>query len=56
MKRQYMKPTMHVVKLQHKCHLLNASPESFNGKTLGSYRGSSDPAETVGDGDEDTLF
>jgi len=28
-KQEYMKPAMRVVKLQHKCQILNGSPETY---------------------------
>jgi len=31
MKREYMKPTMRVVKLQHKCQILSVSDRSLRG-------------------------
>ena len=39
MKREYMKPTMRVVKLQHQ-HIICTSPGGYGGHTLGTYRGS----------------
>ena len=53
MKKVYMKPAMRAVKLRHRQNLLVGSPNSMDGKTLGSYRGGDD---TVTDGNEDTLF
>ena len=53
MKKVYMKPAMRAVKLRHRQNLLVGSPNSMDGKTLGSYCGGDD---TVTDEDEDTLF
>ena len=44
---------MRAVKLRHRQNLLVGSPNSMDGKTLGSYRGAED---IVTDGEEDTLF
>ncbi len=53
MKKEYLKPAMRAVKLRHRQNLLVGSPNSMDGKTIGSYLGGDD---TVTDGEEDTLF
>ena len=52
MKKEYLKPTMRVVKLQHQ-HIICTSPGGYNGQSLGTYRGS---GEQITDGDEDDIF
>ena len=52
MKREYMKPAMRVVKLQHQ-HIICTSPGGYGGHTLGTYR---DSDEQITDGEEDEIF
>ena len=51
-KRQYMKPAMRVVKLQHQ-HIICASPNGYNNKPLSTYRNSGDK---ITDSDIDDIF
>ena len=48
MKRQYMKPAMQVVKLQHQ-HIICSSPDGYDSKPLDTYRDDGD--EVIDEGD-----
>ena len=50
MKRQYMKPAMRVVKIQHQ-HIICVSPAGYDGKSLGTHRSSGDKIT-----DDDEIF
>ena len=52
MKRQYMKPTMKVVKI-HQPHLLCGSPKGMNGRTFSTYR---DTDDKITNDDPDEIF
>jgi hypothetical protein len=56
MKKEYIEPTMRVVELKHKHHLLQSSARNIynlSDKPFGTY---DDDDDTIGDGEEEEII
>ena len=47
MKKEYIQPTMQVVELQQRYHLLNASPNGYDGQSVSIQSGEIDDEDAV---------